>query len=136
MSVPVERRERTRAGSEALARVGQMSRLLRVLAIAVGVYIAAAVTVASVIGVVNSFRAADYAHRALEQSQVNGDIGELIRSCVEATPVGDPPTKCVSDSEARTGQAVAAIVDADGNGVLDAVEVRAALERIERAVTR
>lgn len=118
----------------ALSKIDRTTRLLRVLGLVLGVYAAVAVTVASVFGVVNSFRAVDYARLSFDQARRNGDVAALIRSCVETTPDGQEPSKCVRDGDARTAKAVSAIVDADGNGTLDALEVRAALERIERAV--
>ncbi len=124
-----ERRATDREKSNILSRASQTTQLLRALAIGLAIYFGLAVTIASVIGVANSFQ-------ALEQAKENGDIGALIRSCVVPAKPGQPETQCSKDSRARTGEAVRAIVDADGNGVVDAIEVRDALTRIEKAVTR
>lgn len=111
---------------EALARVGRATRALWILGVVFGVYLSLAVTVASVIGVANSFRAVELGQQALEQARTNGDVAQLIRECVEPTPEGVEPTDCVRNGDARTGRAVAAIVDA----------IQQALQRIEAALGR
>lgn len=136
-----DRRAQPRRAGDALARVDRVSAWLRWAVVLVAVYVAAAVTLASVLAVANAVRAADlagqardYARQARDQSAANGDVARLIRDCVEPTPEGEPPTECVKNGDVRTGRAVAAIVDADGDGTLDAIEIERALQRIERAI--
>jgi hypothetical protein len=50
------------------------------------------------------------------------------------TPTADDPStghKCFDDGQARTGAAIAAIVDADGNGKVDTQEILAAIKKFE-----
>lgn len=65
------------------------------------------------------------------------EISETLQECTTPgprTPTADDPStghKCFDDGQARTGEAIAAIVDADGNGQVDAQEILAAIERFE-----
>lgn len=64
-------------------------------------------------------------------------IAEKLEECTTPgprTPTADDPTtghKCFDDGQARTGEAITKIVDADGNGKLDTQEILAKIEQFE-----
>lgn len=123
MPLPPGQPERRQSpASEALATSERLARWIRIIGVALAIYVAIAVTVASWFGVRNSFEAAEharngatYAQQALDQAKDNGDIAKNLETLVaQQAPCleGDPPNTPACIRKARSDAVVAnAIAD-------------------------
>lgn len=123
---------RSGASTEALANSDRLARLIKVVSIMLALYVAVAVTIASVIGVVNSISANEHAAEAerlageaKDQAKENEGISKNVEKLVEQQAPcleGDPPTspacvrkaasdKIVADAIADIKQSLAADLD-------------------------
>lgn len=134
MPLPPKQVER-RSGrvDEALANNERLSKMLRAVGLLLAVYVAVAVTVASVIGVTNSLSArdnaeqgAEYALDALNQARKNGEIAENVEHLVaQQAPCeqGDPPESPACVRQARSNAVVAAAIESFKKAVAESLEV-------------
>lgn len=122
MPLPPDQTERrSGASTEALANSDRLARLIKVVAILLALYVAVAVTAASIIGIVNSSsankhaaKAEHLARQARNQARVNGDIASNVAALVaQQAPCleGDPPDSPACLRKAASDKVVADAID-------------------------
>ncbi len=75
-----------------------------------------------------------------QNRDLNKEVADTSRLLVECTTPGPDPVnaegntghKCYDDGQRRTAKAISLIVDADGDGDLDSVEILEALRRLDQ----